>query len=54
METALITLGLDETQEDSLNDTLDDFVNQVIETDQTKNLIEESFKQLLRGLDKLL
>lgn len=52
-ESALISLGLSEEQEDTLLESLDQFVQQVMETDETKDLIESSFSSLLTELDKL-
>jgi len=52
-ESVLVTLGLSEEQEDTLMESLDQFVQQVIETDETKDLIESSFTNLLAELDKL-
>ena len=52
-ESVLNTLGLSEEQEETLMESLDQFVQQVIETDETKDLIESSFTNLLGELDKL-
>lgn len=52
-ESVLNALGLSEEQEETLMESLDEFVQQVIETDETKNLIESSFTNLLAELDKL-
>jgi len=52
-EGVLITLGLSEEQEETLMESLDQFVQQVVETDATKDLIESSFTNLLAELDKL-
>jgi len=49
----LISLGLSEEQEVTLMESLDEFVQQVIETDETKDIIESSFTNLLAELDKL-
>ncbi len=49
----MISLGLSEEQEVTLMESLDEFVQQVIETDETKDIIESSFTNLLAELDKL-
>ncbi len=52
-EGVLVSLGLSEEQEETLMESLDEFVKQVIETDKTKDLIDSSFTSLLSELDKL-
>ncbi|OUS23711.1 hypothetical protein A9Q99_27125 [Gammaproteobacteria bacterium 45_16_T64] len=52
-EGVLISLGLSEEQEETLMESLDQFVEKVTETDATKELIESSFAKLLSGLDDL-
>lgn len=52
-ERVLVSLGLSEEQEDTLIESLDQFVKHVMETDETKTLIETSFNKLLADLDKL-
>ena len=52
-ERVLISLGLSEDQEETLIESLDQFVQHVMETDETKALIETSFNTLLADLDNL-
>ena len=52
-EGVLLSLGLSEEQEETLIESMDEFVLQVIETDKTKLIIESSFTRLLAELDQL-
>ena len=53
METTLIALDMSEEQENTLLDSLDLFVMHVTETEDTKDLIEKSFNDILTELDQL-
>ncbi|MCG8672582.1 MAG: hypothetical protein MI867_24480 [Pseudomonadales bacterium] len=53
MESVLMAIDLDEKQEDALTQSIESFLNRMMDTEETKQLIQSSFKSLLLDLKKI-
>ncbi len=53
MESVLMALDLDEQQEIALNNSINAFLNRMMDTEETKNLIQSAFESLLQDLKKI-
>lgn len=53
MESVLMAIDLDEKQEEALTNSIEAFLNRMMDTEATKNLIQSSFKSLLQNLKKI-